>query len=56
MVMVTGYQVRPALLALLDAGLGIFELELHQVFLLLQLHQGLHLAELFLDGVRVGGG
>ena len=45
-----------ALLPLLYAGLGVFELELHQVFLLLQLHEGLHLAQLFFDGVGVDGG
>ena len=45
-----------ALLALVNAGLGVFELELLQVFLLLELHEGLYLAQLFFDGVGVDGG
>ena len=42
------------LLALLDAGLGIFEFELRQVFLLLKLHEGPHAAQLFFNSIRVG--
>ena len=54
--MVTGYQVRPRCWRSGNAGFGVFELELLQVFLLLQLHQGLHLAKLFFEGVGVEGG
>jgi hypothetical protein len=34
---------------LFDAGTGVFELELRLVFLLLQLHEGAHMAQLVLN-------
>ncbi len=37
--------------ALFDAGTGVFELELRLVFLLLQLHEGTHMAQLTLNGI-----
>jgi len=49
-----GVPSEAAPLSLLDAGLGILELELRQVFLLLQMHEGVHATQLF-NGAGRGG-
>ena len=51
-----GVPRQAALLALLNGGFGILELKLLGIFFLLQLEQGLHPAQLFLNGIRLGVG
>lgn len=49
-----GVPSEAAPLPLRDTGLGILEFELRQVFLLLQLHEGVHATQLFNGGDRGG--
>ena len=50
-----GVRSQTTLLSLLNAGHGIFEFELRQVFLLLRLHECPQVAQLFFNSARGSG-